>query len=133
LDDLGLEAAIEWHAKAFEKLTEIKCELKCGELSEDYSDEVKTAVFRIFQESTTNIIRHAKASEVKARLFEEENKIILEVKDNGVGISDERKKNVTSLGLLGMKERVGILDGTFLIRKLPTQGTLVRIEIPYIK
>ncbi|MBT8302842.1 MAG: hypothetical protein KJP09_00115 [Bacteroidia bacterium] len=131
LDDLGLEAAIEWHAKAFEKLTDIKCDLQCGELSEKYSDDIKTAVFRIFQESTTNIIRHAKASVVRVRLFEDNNEIVLEVEDNGVGISDERKKNVTSLGLLGMKERVSILDGNFLIRKLPTQGTIVKIGIPF--
>ena len=131
LDDFGLEAAIEWHAKAFEKLTDINCQLEFESLSEGYTEDVKTAVFRIFQESLTNIIRHAQASKVIVKLLEEnKNLLVLEIIDNGLGISDERKNNTKSLGLLGMNERVRILGGTFLIRKLPIQGTAVKITLP---
>lgn len=132
LDDLGLHAAIEWHASAFEKLTDITCIFEESELSENYSEDAKTAIFRIFQESLTNIIRHAQASEVIVRLYEVEDNIILEIEDNGIGISELRKNNTTSLGLLGMKERVAILNGTFFIANLHQNGgTLVKIEIPF--
>lgn len=132
LDDFGIQAAIEWHASAFEKLTDIPCVFEENELSENYSDDVKTAIFRIFQESLTNIIRHAQATEVIVRLYENEENIILEIEDNGIGISELRKNNTTSLGLLGMKERVAILMGTFFITNLHKEGgTLVKIEIPF--
>ncbi len=130
LDDLGLTAAIEWQAIEFEKRTGIKCLVDAEEVSEDYSGDINTAVFRIFQESLTNVARHAEAKEVRAKLSVDSNVLVLEIEDDGKGISEERKNNKTSLGLLGMKERAGILRGEFSIRKNADKGTCVTLKIP---
>ncbi len=130
LDDLGLEAAIEWQAKEFEKNTGLPCFFTSSLNDELFSSEVNTAVFRIFQESMTNITRYAKATEINALLYEKDNFLVLEVMDNGIGILEERKNNKTSFGLMGMRERATILKGSFDIRKQPKGGTKVQLKIP---
>jgi PAS domain S-box-containing protein len=130
LDHLGLSAAIEWQAKDFQDRTGIKC--KCSADFEDVelNQERSVSVFRIFQETLTNIVRHSKASEVRISLQVEENNIILIVKDNGIGISKELINDPNSLGLLGMKERVLFLNGEFEISGIHDKGTTVIIIIP---
>ena len=130
LDDLGLEAAIEWQAMEFEKNTGITCQFHSVLVKENFSSEINTAVFRIFQESLTNITRHAQATQAVAYLYEKNAELILEVKDNGIGISDDRKNNKLSFGLMGMKERAGILNGTFDISRQNSNGTIVILKIP---
>lgn len=130
LDDLGLEAAIEWQGKEFEERTSIKTTIVSELGSELFPKEVNTTVFRIFQESLTNIIRHSKATEIWVKLFTTPDDLILEVIDNGVGISEERKNNISSLGLLGMKERAIYVNGTFSIDKHQNGGTIVTVKIP---
>ncbi len=133
LDDLGLAAAIEWQAGEFEKRTGIECTVDTKDASENYEKDISTAVFRIFQESLTNVTRHAQAKKVESRLVEQGDMLILEIKDNGKGISEERKNNKTSLGLLGMKERALILNGSFSIQNLPENGTCVTLQLPITK
>ncbi|MES2140349.1 MAG: PAS domain S-box protein [Bacteroidota bacterium] len=130
LDDLGLEAAIEWYTKEYEERTEIKIALESKLNDQNFSKDINTAVFRIFQESLTNITRHSEATEVDVKIFIHESKLVLEIIDNGIGISDDRKNNRSSLGLLGMNERATYLGGTFIIEKHRNGGTIVTVKIP---
>ncbi|MGZ3865189.1 MAG: PAS domain-containing sensor histidine kinase [Bacteroidia bacterium] len=130
LDDLGLEAAIEWQAKEYEDRTGLKIVFNSKINNLRFSKDVNTAVFRIFQESITNVIRHAAASKVNISLFIESENIVLEVVDNGKGISEEGKNNFSSLGLLGMSERAMYLGGEFNIEKHREGGTIVTVKIP---
>jgi signal transduction histidine kinase len=93
--------------------------------------DLATTFFRIFQETLTNIIRHAGATHVMVHLKEAAGRIILDVKDNGRGISSKEIFNTRSMGLLGMKERAALLGGTFKIGPGPNgKGTLATVSIP---
>jgi signal transduction histidine kinase len=93
--------------------------------------DLATTFFRIFQETLTNIIRHAGATHVMVHLKEVAGRIILEVKDNGRGISSQEISNTRSMGLLGMKERAALLGGTFKIGPAPSgKGTVASVSIP---
>ena len=130
LDDFGLVAAIEWHLQDFQKRTGIQCEFVSTLEEIDLREEHSTAVYRIFQESLTNVARHANATKVTVTLREKSGSVILEVKDNGKGIHERQVSDSNSLGLLGMKERALILGGTVDIAGLPGKGTLVVVQIP---
>jgi signal transduction histidine kinase len=133
LDDLGLVAAIEWQAQEFQKRTGIECvvssELKDAILDQD----LNTAFFRIFQETLTNIIRHAQASRVDVNLRQDEGALVLEVKDNGRGISEAELNDTRSIGVLGMRERAALLQGELQITGVPGQGTTVAVRIPLLR
>jgi len=133
LDDLGLAATVEWAAEEFESRTGTKCLLDLATEQFSVDSETATAVFRIFQETLTNVARHASASEVKIRLAEENGDLTLEVHDNGRGIREDELANANSLGVLGMRERALLLGGTLTIRGEPGQGTTVRIRIPEVR
>jgi PAS domain S-box-containing protein len=130
LDDLGLEAAVEWLCSQFQEQTGIKCDLETSTSSSGYSDVINTAVYRIFQEALTNIARHAQATEVKTILKEEKNNLKLYVIDNGKGIGSSSLKSQGSLGITGMKERAWMLDGKFSIKRRKEGGTLMALSIP---
>jgi two-component system, NarL family, sensor histidine kinase UhpB len=130
LDDLGLVPAIEWQASEFQKRTGIKSEV-VSEVGEGILDEeLNTAFFRIFQESLTNIARHANATRVDVRLWEADSTLCMDVKDNGRGISEGELSNTRSLGLLGMRERAALLKGELTVSGAPGQGTTVSVRIP---
>lgn len=130
LDCLGLEAAIESEAETFESRSNVRCEchLPGGDIT--LPDAHATAVFRIFQEILTNIARHAQASLVVVSLIHEERKVLLEVRDNGVGMSENKISDPSSLGLLGMQERAEALNGRVLFRRNRHGGTTVSVQIP---
>jgi signal transduction histidine kinase len=132
LDHLGLAAALEWQANEFQNRTGIKCDVRAS-VSEPLPDpNLSTTFFRIFQETLTNVIRHAGATYVSVDLKESDQRIILEVKDNGRGIERSEIYNTKSMGLLGMKERAALLGGIFKIGRLTRgQGTRVRVCIPF--
>ena len=130
LDDLGLAAAVEWVAEEFQTRTGTKVQVSLPDLDIAMDRERATALFRILQESLTNVARHANATHVSVRLAEEEGSLILEVRDNGKGIGEEQLSAGTSLGILGMRERVLLLGGTFSIAGTPGNGTVVRVLIP---
>lgn len=130
LDTAGLLAAIEWQAHEFEGQTGIKCRVTSTIKETLWDQDLNTAFFRIFQETLTNIIRHAKATRVDVLLTEEGDEIVLEVKDNGLGISEAQIHNTKSIGLLGMKERAALLEGTVSWRGQPNKGTVVTVRIP---
>src|SRR5581483_7195757 len=128
LDHLGLVAALEWQANEFQTRTGIKCDVHANLHDPQLSADLATAFFRIFQETLTNIIRHAGATQVVVHLKQQDGRIILEVKDNGRGISAEEISNSRSLGLLGMKERAALLGGDFKISRVPGSGTKVIVS-----
>lgn len=130
LDYLGLPAAIEWQADEFKEQTGIRCKMSIATDIPVESKEITIAVFRIFQETLTNIMRHAKATRVSVVLMREENKLILVVKDNGIGIPEESLSSRTSFGLMGMQERARFLGGQVKITGAPKKGTTVMVQIP---
>jgi signal transduction histidine kinase len=92
--------------------------------------ERSTAIFRIFQESLTNVVRHAQATSVEARLEREENHLIFQVRDNGRGFDPEEAKARKSLGLVGMQERALLLNGELKVEGVPGSGTTMTLRIP---
>jgi signal transduction histidine kinase len=130
LDDLGLVAALEWAAEDFQARTGTRCQIDLLDVDIALDPERATALFRIFQETLTNIARHADATQVDVRLGKENGNLILEVSDNGKGISEEQASAGTSLGILGMRERVLLLGGRLTISGTPGTGTTVRVLIP---
>jgi signal transduction histidine kinase len=130
LDCLGLEAAIESEAEAFESRTNVRCECSLPGGDVTLPDAHATAVFRIFQEILTNIARHAQATLVVVSLIHEDANVLLEVEDNGIGISEERIANPNSLGILGMQERAEALGGRVAFRRNRRGGTSVTVQIP---
>ena len=131
LDHLGLIAALEWQANEFQTRTGIKCEVRTDLQEPVLTPDLATTFFRIFQETLTNIIRHAGATHVMVHLKEASGRIILEVRDNGRGILPQEISNTRSMGLLGMKERAALLGGTFGIGPAPGgKGTLASVSIP---
>jgi signal transduction histidine kinase len=134
LDTFGLNAAIEWLAEDFQKRTKISCVYEgvdglAGD-GQGISRELSTTVFRICQESLTNIARHAQASEVQIRLTPEEGRLSLEVSDNGIGVSQETLMNTRSLGVVGMRERARIAGGELTIGNGPVRGTSITARFP---
>ena len=111
LDNLGIGAAAEWQAKEFQKRTGIECEATVDPPDMKLDQDRSTALFRIFQETLTNVARHAQATKVKVHLSERDERVILKVKDNGVGISTDRLAEAKSFGLIGMRERVHFWGG----------------------
>jgi len=130
LDDLGLEAAIEWQIQDFQKRTGIKCDFNSNLKDVPLDQERATAVFRIFQETLTNIVRHAKATRVSISLKVSGGKLVLEVQDNCRVLTGRELYGPESLGLLGMRERAMMLDGEVNIIGRRGKGTTVGLRIP---
>jgi PAS domain S-box-containing protein len=132
LDDLGLVTTLEWAAEEFAKRTGVKCCLDLPDESTLVDPDAATAIFRIFQETLTNVARYAGANEVTARLIKDDQELTLEVHDDGHGIADEKIDSAESLGILGMRERALLLGGQFTISGAPGRGTTVRVRIPRV-
>jgi PAS domain S-box-containing protein len=130
LDDLGLTAAIEWQIQEFQKRTGIKCQL-AARLEDIGLDRPRsTALFRIFQETLTNIARHAHATKVSIKLEQKNGDVSLHVQDNGNGIPKTKLSDPRSLGILGMRERALLLGGEVAIQGTRGKGTRVTARIP---
>jgi signal transduction histidine kinase len=130
LDHFGLGAAIEWQAQEFKKRNGIACEVNLPTDDIIIDEKYSIALFRIFQESLTNVLRHAKATKVAATLSEQGDSIVLEIADNGVGITKEHQSKTDSFGLLGMRERVQIFNGKVRIAGSQNAGTKITVIIP---
>ena len=136
LDDLGLIAALEWQLSEFTSRTEIPHEFPTTFEYVNLEQDTAVAVFRIFQEALTNVVRHARATKVvvdlregERSLFGDEN-FVLEIRDNGRGITEEEILHPESLGLLGMKERILAFGGEMSLRGEPGGGTVLVLQIP---
>lgn len=130
LDSLGLVAAIEWQAQEFALRTGILCRAVATVEDAILDPALATTLFRILQEALTNVARHAGARSVQISLREEEGRIVLEVRDDGVGITEEQTSGIGSLGLLSIRERALLLGGEALFRGEPGKGTMVRVRVP---
>ena len=130
LDVCGLWEAIEWQARDYQKRTGIECILQKGTTEGNLPKKLSTALFRIFQETLTNVARHAKASRVDIIFDMDGKQVNLTVRDNGIGIRNDRKLNSESLGLLGIQERANYWNGHAIITGTPEKGTTVSLNIP---
>ena len=131
LDSLGLVAALEWQANDFQTRTGIPCHVTSTVDDSQLSQQVATVFFRIYQEALTNIIRHAKASRVDVRLSDENEALVLTVKDDGRGISEEEIANTRSIGLVGMRERAMLIGGEITLQGAPGKGTTMTLRVPW--
>jgi signal transduction histidine kinase len=125
LDDFGLAAAIEWQIEEFSSRSGIHCHMEKTGFEPDLPKEQATALFRIFQETLTNIMRHAQADEVQVRLEEHNGELVLQVRDNGRGITEAEINDPKSFGLLGMRERLHVWNGQITFEGQPGLGTCV--------
>ena len=130
LDHLGLTASIGWQADEFAKRTGISCRVQVRPEDIALNPDLSTALFRIFQETLTNISRHAEATQVRAQLKATGKTVRLTVKDNGRGITHEQRHKPHSFGLLGIRERVAHWGGVVRITGAEGKGTTVDVSIP---
>ncbi|HJV84399.1 MAG TPA: CHASE domain-containing protein [Noviherbaspirillum sp.] len=128
--DLGLTAAIEWQVAEFRRRSGIACDLLIGDKEFIVDDARATSLFRILQESLTNVIRHANATHVTIELYQENDRLVMTVTDNGVGIYPDRRKASQSFGLVGVEERIHALNGEFRINSAPGKGTTLTVYLP---
>lgn len=129
LDNMGLIPALEWHVENFNKSHTTQCHLTVdiGEVS--FCNELSTAIYRITQETLTNIQRHAQAENAYINLNCSDQYFTLEIKDDGIGIDVEKAFKSKSLGLFGIRERIKNWDGQLDIEGEPGKGTIIRITI----
>jgi signal transduction histidine kinase len=129
LDHLGLAAAIRWEAMAFAARTGLRCRVRSNRQTPALSGEQQTVLFRIAQEAMTNIARHARASAVQIALHERGGVFELRIRDNGRGITSGQIADPRSIGLLGMRERVALIGGSFDVAGRRGKGTAVTVRI----
>ena len=130
LDHLGLRAALEGQMQDFQTRSKIECQFDCDLDDLNLDSARSTALFRIMQETLTNVARYAEATRVQASLRKENSQLILQVSDNGKGISEQQSANVKTFGLLGMRERAHAFGGDMTIQGSPGEGTVVTVQIP---
>jgi hypothetical protein len=130
LDDLGLAATIEWQVNDFSRRTGITVDLSMPEPEFDVDSELSTVLFRVLQESLTNVARHAGASHVRVALSGTERDVQLTVHDNGKGIGASLESAPKTFGLLGMRERASMLGGELSVHSNPGAGTSIMMIVP---
>lgn len=135
LDDLGLLASLRWHFEHYTTQTGVRVAFKHVGLGDRFLDtEIETAVYRIVQESLTNVARHAGVDEVTVRLWADQKVLGVQIADRGPGFDVESTlARSASSGLVGMLERVELLDGDLLIESEPGNGTVVTAEFPLVE
>ncbi len=129
LDSLGLIPSLSWLANEFEKKSNIRCIQMFNTADQMFEKNISTCFFRICQEALTNISKHAEASEVSVRVDQHANTLVLTVSDNGKGIASDKLENPFSMGLLGMRERAGIVGARLQIQSEKNKGTTIQLNI----
>ena len=129
LDDLGLGPALQWHTDDFTRRTRVPCKYMEEGLQETLPDAVNTCVYRVVQEALRNCEKHSHAKSVAVHVKQTDAGLIVEVRDDGVGFSKQRR-SPASLGVLGMRERAASLNGELSIVSSAGQGTSVRLQLP---
>jgi signal transduction histidine kinase len=130
LDDLGLVAALEWQALEFEKRTHIATSFISNEAYLTISQKSATNIFRIYQETLTNVARHANANRIDSNLLVQDNKIHLTIADNGDGLQHTSTQRLRTLGIRGMTERAKLMNGEIVFLGNYPKGTIVRLILP---
>ncbi len=131
LDDLGLAAAVEWQAREFQRRCGIRCTFTCEPHTIAPDPTCSIVLFRIVQEALTNVARHARATSTSISLREDEDDLVLEIHDDGRGVTEAEVRSPQSLGLLGIRERARLLGGEVEFCGVPGRGTTLRVRIPH--
>lgn len=133
LDDLGLAAAVRWFLNDVRTHTDVNIELNIEGNEVPVSDAIKITTYRVIQEATTNVLRHARAENFYVNIHYNQDHMDIEARDDGIGINPKvlNQQHQQSWGLVGMQERVSLLDGEFRIDSAPGVGTKISISIPY--
>ena len=133
LDDLGLVEAIEWQALQFQTRSGIDVRYECFLEKVDLNSQQSISVFRILQEAMTNILRHARATQVTITMKQEAGEFSLTIKDDGRGITEKEKSDVHSMGLLGMRERAHLIGAQIDVTGVHGKGTVVKLRVPLLE
>jgi signal transduction histidine kinase len=128
LDDLGLIPALKWQAREASKSTGMDVAITAELDSDEMPDEYKTCIYRVVQEALHNCARHSRATKVRIRVEQAQDRLRLNIEDDGQGFDVEHTKG---LGLVGIQERVSRLGGTFDVQSRPGRGTTLSIELPF--
>ncbi len=130
LDNQGLVPALRYEIQEFKKRTGIECNITIEPPELTTDKDYSTVIYRILQESLTNIKKHARASKVVISLKAGQKQLVLQVQDNGIGITKEQTERTGAYGILGMRERILHLDGEIKIQGAQGQGTQLSVTIP---
>lgn len=130
LDDFGLTAAVQLATEDFQSDTGIECDVSIHPEEIEATPAVAIVIYRILQEALANVARHAHAKRADVRLRQDEQRLALEVRDNGSGIADSSIDDSRSLGLIGMRERAALIGGTLRIERISGAGTIVSLSVP---
>jgi two-component system, NarL family, sensor histidine kinase UhpB len=130
LDDLGLNAALEWLARESARRMGIEITVRLGSHDPALDSDGTIAVYRIVQEALTNAARHARATDVRIELRESGTELVLTVQDNGVGFAPDAARKPGSFGLLGIRERAQLLGGSMHIDNPLAGGARIRVRLP---
>ncbi len=128
LDDFGLQPALEWHVRDFNRRYGLHADLTVSGQIDDLPDQHRTCVYRIVQEALTNCVKHAAAKSIRVTVKRIGDSLAVAVIDDGVGLKQDEQR--TGLGLRGIEERVRDLGGTFTIDSTPAAGTSLHVELP---
>ena len=127
--DMGIMLALEWLVGEYSEKTGLQCELHVSDTDIHLDDKHATALFRIVQESLTNIVKHAQADKVMVTLKRKDGRYLLEVQDNGLGFDPSIRKE-KSFGLLSIRERALMLGGDLDISSAPGRATAIKVHFP---
>lgn len=133
LDDHGLAAALDWHARNFSKRTGIGVAVRAGEPALRPAPQIEIAFFRIAQEALNNVAKHARARRVEIELDQANGECVMSVQDDGIGfdgLEDTSDKPKPGLGMVTMRERAQAVGGHFEVRALPGLGTQLKVRVP---
>ena len=129
LDDLGLIPAMEWQCSEFQRRYDVRCRFQ-HEGSEVFSKDCATVLYRVLQESLTNVARHAHATKVRVNIRNDDRRIHMKIADNGQGIQPGKLDTPRSFGITSMRNRISSLDGTLNVVTERGRGTTISIELP---
>ncbi len=133
LDDLGLPSAVDWYVKGFRRRHGLRLELVLNDVEQRLAPDIEVAAYRIIQEALTNVAKHSQATECTVRLRQRDDKLLIEIEDNGIGFvvpGAGRASTRRGLGLIGIRERAAQVGGTIRLESTPGAGTRVGVELP---
>jgi PAS domain S-box-containing protein len=132
LYDLGIVTAFEWQLRKTEKISKIKCNFNYSLGEKKIDDRISLILYRVLQESLTNVVRHSGASKVSVELMVIKKVVNLTIEDNGIGVMYKKRSSFSSLGITGIKERVAGVKGKVVINGKKNHGTIISVEVPLL-
>jgi len=131
LDMLGFSETVKQHLNSFQQRNKIECVFENHTSKLNLNSDQSVALFRIVQEALNNVAKHSRASRTKVVLEQLDDKLSLQINDNGIGFEQNANVHTDSYGLIGMRERVFLLDGELIINSSKGKGTSIQILMPY--